>query len=370
MEPSNLKISFPKKVRAYDVEELIGMGGMGQVFRATHELLAHKVALKRFAPARDDMNTEENRERFLREGKALATLRHQGIVSVHDLFEVRGQYWMVLEFVDGFTLERVLDKGPLPIDVICLVGLALADALEHAHFHGILHRDIKASNVMISRDGVVKLMDFGIARDENLEQVTRTGALVGTPMYLAPEIVKGKTATEESDIYALGALLYFAASGRKLFAHATQENLFPLIAAGKFPDLSKVTKGLPRHLRHTIERCLETKPEKRFRSASELKRELEIILAEQRVWVNHAERLVAYLSAHGLLSREEAQTWVDVELEWLITKEPVHSEASSGRRWLYGAAAVGLVSLGAVASYVLRLDETRWRTALEAMIGR
>jgi serine/threonine protein kinase len=216
----------------------------------------------------------------------------------------------------------------------------------------------------------VKLMDFGIARDENMEQVTRTGALVGTPMYLAPEIVKGKSATEESDIYALGALLYFAVSGRKLFAHATNENLFPLIAAGKFPSLSKVTKGLPRHLRNTIERCLETKPEKRFRSASELKRELEIILAEERVWVNHAERLVAYLSAHDFLSRKEAQTWVDMELEWLISKDPVQTEGPPSRKWLFGAAAVGLVSLGTVAAYAFRLDEARWRSAFEALMGR
>ncbi len=370
MEPSGVKVSFPKKVRAYDLEDLIGMGGMGQVFRATHELLDHKVALKRFAPARDDMDTPENRERFLREGKALATLHHQGIVGVHDLFEVRGQYWMVLDFVDGFTLERVLDKGPLPIDVACIVGLALAEALEHAHFHGILHRDIKASNVMISRDGVVKLMDFGIARDEKLDQVTRTGALVGTPMYLAPEIVKGKTASEESDIYALGALLYFAVSGRKLFAHATPENLFPLIAAGKFPGLAKVTRGLPRHLRHTIERCLHTKPEKRFGSVSELKRELEILLAEERVWVNHRERLVAYLSAHEFLTRQEAETWVDLELEWLMSKDPVQAERPGPSRWVLGAAAVGLVSIGTVAAYIVGADAERWRALVEALTGR
>ena len=148
-------------------------------------------------------------ERFTREGQALAQLNHQGICAVHDLFARTNNLYMVLEYVDGYDVDFLLKEGGLlPPDIVAIIGVRVAEALEHAHLHRIIHRDIKPANVMVSRSGEVKLMDFGIARDEDLDRVTKTGLMVGTPMYMAPEVVQGGEADERSDVYSLGVMLY------------------------------------------------------------------------------------------------------------------------------------------------------------------
>ncbi|CAN0592818.1 unnamed protein product, partial [Laminaria digitata] len=180
---------MPEKIRDYAVLKRIGKGGMGEVFLADHPLLERHVAVKRFVFASGKGDDEvAARQRFLREGRALARLTHHNIVQVHDLFDVRKQTCMVLEYVDGFDLAQLLQGGRLPVDVACIVALKVAEALEHAHYSGIVHRDVKASNVMMSRRGDVKLMDFGIAKQDILEPMTQTGLVVGTPMYVAPEV--------------------------------------------------------------------------------------------------------------------------------------------------------------------------------------
>lgn len=305
-------VPAPKSIGPYEVVRAIGRGGMGEVFLARHDLLERLVAVKRLAP-REDTKLEEMEERFLREGRALATLHHHNIVGVHDLFVRRGSYYMVLEYVDGENVAQLLKKGVLPVDVAAIIATKIADALECAHRRGIVHRDIKGSNVMVSHSGDVKLMDFGIARDEALEQVTSTGVVVGTPMYVAPEVIRGGDADPRSDIYALGALMYHALSGRRLFEHANSDNLYALIAAGRFPKLARVAPHVPWRLRRIVERCLSRKPEKRFASAGEVRAALELFLASANVWSNHEERLVGFLKARGHLTEEEASAWLSAE---------------------------------------------------------
>lgn len=302
----------PEKLRDYDVTRLIGKGGMGEVFLASHPLLERHVAIKRFVFAAGKGDDEEAaKERFFREGRALARLCHHNIVQVHDLFEYRKQTCMVLEYVDGFDLAALLSEGPLPVDVATIVALKVAEALEHAHFAGIVHRDVKASNVMMSRRGEVKLMDFGIAKQDVLEPMTRTGLVVGTPMYVAPEVVAGGDADARADLYALGALMYACLSGRRLFEHATPENLFHLILAGRFPKLGKVARHVPWRLRTIVHRLLATKPDKRFSSAAELRQTLEIFMAEQEASAHHAERLVRFLEDRGKLTDAEVERWLE-----------------------------------------------------------
>lgn len=340
----------PKRVGTYAVEDVLGKGGMGEVYLGDHELLSRKVAIKRLVPI-PGYNTGELEERFKREGRALAQLNHHAVVAVHDLFSYRNDLYMVLEYVDGFDVAKLLEAGPLPYDVAAMIALRMAEALEHAHFHRIIHRDIKPSNVMVSKKGEVKLMDFGIAKDETvLDQLTKTGHLVGTPMFLAPEVVTGTPADERADLYALGATLYQMLSGRRLFAHATADNLFALIAAGRYPKLAKVTPGIPRHLRRIVDRCLAKRPDKRYPSAADLRVDLEAFLASQHAWASPAERLVAFLAARGQISESEALTCIDAED--LITSSNV--VVRPARRFMRAAVVVAACTAVLIAGVALQ----------------
>lgn len=339
----------PEKLRDYEVSKLLGKGGMGEVFLASHPVLERHVAIKRFVFAAGKGDDESQaKERFHREGRALARLCHHNIVQVYDLFEYRKHTCMVLEYVDGFDLAELLAEGRLPVDVCAIIGLKVAEALEHAHYTGIVHRDVKASNVMMSRRGEVKLMDFGIAKQDLLEPMTRTGLVVGTPMYTAPEVVAGGEADARSDLYALGALLYAGLSGRRLFEHATPDNLFHLILAGRFPKLGKVAKDVPWRMRSIVHRLLATKPHKRFASAAELRQTLEIFVAEQGASAHHAERLVRFLESRGKLTDDEVDRWLDApakEAHAPLTGQSRRPRRRIGR-WLLLGAVLALAGIG------------------------
>lgn len=342
-----------KKVGPYDVGAEIGRGGMGEVLRARHRLLERDVALKKLH-ADHTQDPEELKERFLREGRALASLRHHNVVAVHDLFERRGELYMVMELVDGVDLATLLREGALPVDVVCIIGIEVAAALEAAHRMGIVHRDIKAGNVMMSRDGAIKLMDFGIARQAEIEGVTRTGLVMGTPRYLAPELLQGADADARSDVYGLGALLYHCISGRRLYEEATPENLFHLIHSGRYRPVRSVAPAAPRGLRRLIEVCLHRKPEKRLQSPSELRQGLEGLMSSQGGWANHAERIVGFLAARGRISTEEASQWVDASD--LIMTSTFTRQSSPGRRFAGALMMILLVGLaGAGAAIYLGL---------------
>ena len=255
---------------------------MGEVLLAEHEGLQRPVALKRFVFSGSEGDDEETaKERFYREGRALARLNHHNIVGVYDLFEWRKNIYLAVEYVDGPDLSQLLGDQPCPVEVACLIALGAARGLEAAHKTGIIHRDVKASNVMVTRRGEVKLMDFGIARQDVLEPMTRTGIVVGTPRYLAPEVINGEVADARSDVYGVGTILYLALSGQRIFDDAKQENLFYLIAAGKYRPVD--ARHAPRELRRIVRRCLERDPARRFGSAAALSRALEAFIANQRL---------------------------------------------------------------------------------------
>jgi len=302
---------LPKTINGYKIEALLGEGGMGEVLLGEHPVLERKVAIKRLLP--DMAGSEEMSERFMREGRALARLQHQGVCTVFDLFQKQGNHFMVLEYVDGYDVATLLKKGPLPADVAAIIGMRVADALDHAHHHGILHRDIKPANVMVSKSGDVKLMDFGIALTGDLDRVTRTGMMVGTPSYMAPEVIRGDPADARSDIYAVGCMLYQCIAGQKMFAHAGRENLYALIEQGRYPPLKRVAPFAPRMLRRIVERCLQLRPERRYQNAADLRQALEVFLSTHHGWASHTDRMVTFLFADGHLSEDEALTCVDAD---------------------------------------------------------
>lgn len=219
--PDTSRHSTPHYVaQRYRLDTPIGRGGAGVVWRGEDELLQRPVAIKEILVPMAGAQNERDaiRARVLREARALARLHSPAIVSVYDVVEEHQRHWIIMELVDADSLGDVIrTHGPLPFDQVAAIGLALTDALAAAHSAGVLHRDVKPGNVLLGRDGRVRLTDFGIAATEGDVTLTGTGALVGSPAYIAPERVRGSSGSPASDLWGLGATLYSAVEGQPPF---------------------------------------------------------------------------------------------------------------------------------------------------------
>jgi serine/threonine protein kinase len=231
----NLAIGRGTRFGPYEVLDWIGSGGMGEVYRALDTRLDRTVALKILAP--ELANDAGFQARFTREAKAISALNHAHICGLHDIGREHDIDYLVLELLEGETLAARLARGPLPLAQVLRFGIEIADALEAAHRHGIIHRDLKPGNVMLTAAGT-KLLDFGLAKHAAGPSgqafsmlatapgsATAQGTIIGTLQYMAPEQVQGQTADARTDIFALGALLYEMATGRRAFEATTQASL-------------------------------------------------------------------------------------------------------------------------------------------------
>src|SRR5690349_19674986 len=201
----------------YRLESTLGSGGMGTVWRAQDELLCRLVAVKEVDPPADVTADEGRtlRERTLHEARIAARLAHRNVVTIYDVVEDGGRPWIVMELVDARSLRDVVEHaGPLTPQQTARIGSQLLSALRAAHALGIVHRDVKPGNVLIDRDGRAVLADFGIARTLDSPSVTRSGVIVGSPAYTAPERARGERGGPASDLWSLGATLYAAVEGR------------------------------------------------------------------------------------------------------------------------------------------------------------
>lgn len=222
----------------YRLHESLGSGGMGVVWRATDELLNRQVAIKRIRlDMRGDETVELSRQRTLREARIAAQLHHPHVVSIFDVLTVDGDPWLVLEHLPSDTLTvAIKTHGPPAPRIAAGIGVAVADALAAAHRVGVVHRDVKPANVLLGREGTVKLTDFGISHAIGDLTLTGTGLITGTPAYLAPEVARGGESGAPSDVYSLGATLYAAVEGVPPFR--ADDNVFrmlQLVAAGEVP---------------------------------------------------------------------------------------------------------------------------------------
>jgi eukaryotic-like serine/threonine-protein kinase len=282
-----------RKVGTSRVIREVGRGGMSVVYEAYQEALDRKVAVKALDAVA--ARSEDLAERFRREGRAYAQIHHPAIVAVHDFVEKDEALYLVTEFVDGEDLHELLAPGPLPPDCVAAVGAAVADALECIHAHSLLHRDLKPGNLMISREGAVKVMDFGIVKDPLASALTRTGTVVGTPYYIAPEVLGGDAEDERSDLWSLGVTLYELATGRRPFTGDDYQALFAAVRRGKPERIRSIRREVPRRLANAIERCMERRPDRRWETAALLAAELRAIAGKLLGEVKPEKRLMALL---------------------------------------------------------------------------
>jgi serine/threonine protein kinase/TolB-like protein/tetratricopeptide (TPR) repeat protein len=260
----------------YKLEEEIGSGGMGVVWKARHPLLGRHDALKFLSPQL--ARVSDARERFIREGRSASALKHSGIATVYSAGETDGKVYIALEYIDGETVSEVTSRGPLAAAEAFRVAILAGKAIGYAHTRKVLHRDVTSRNIMITRDGNVVVVDFGLAVVQGATRFTQSGAVVGTIPYMAPELFIGSEATASTDVYSLGVVLYEMLAGGLPFHGEYPAALMWAITNRDAEPVSKVVPGLPVEIDRIIAKALAKEPQARYRSADEFVADLEILL--------------------------------------------------------------------------------------------
>ena len=264
----------------YKIIEKLGAGGQGEVYLAEDSRLDRKVALKILPQHLSDR--AELRERFEREARAVSSLNHPHICTLHDIGEQDGIHYLVMEHLVGETLEARLAKGPLPLEQTLEYAIQIADALDKAHRQGVVHRDLKPGNIMLVKSGA-KLLDFGLAKLQAAEtptnlsalpteqaNLTAEGTILGTLQYMAPEQLEGKEADGRTDIFAFGATVYEMATGKKAFEGSSQASLIAAIMGRDPRPMAELQPMTPQLLDRVVKRCLAKDPDERWQTASDL----------------------------------------------------------------------------------------------------
>ncbi len=276
MAESSLRIG--QILAHYHVADKIGAGGMGEVYRATDTRLGRDVALK-VMPL--DMARDADRlARFQREARAVAALNHPHIVTIYSVEESDGIHFLTMELVEGRSLDRLIPASGLSVDQVIEIASALADALAAAHERGIVHRDLKPANVMVTNDGRVKVLDFGLAKDVSMNEpggatltaagMTQAGLVMGTPAYMSPEQIAGRPIDHRTDIFSLGVLIHEMVTGRRPFEGTSLAELASAILRDTPTSISDVRSDLPLDLVRITRRCLEKDPRHRVQTARDI----------------------------------------------------------------------------------------------------
>lgn len=281
-----MALSPGTKLGPYEVLSAIGAGGMGEVYRARDTRLGRDVAIK--VLPQDLSSNADLKARFEREARVISSLNHPNICTLHDVGQHNGTDFLVMEFVEGQTLAERLEKGPLPIEQALKIGIQIAEALDKAHKKGVIHRDLKSGNIMLTKSGA-KLMDFGLAKPLTVAigtssgsaaspptpstptmnvapltlepaPLTQQGAVVGTFLYMAPELLQGHDADIRSDIFSLGCVLYEMVAGRRPFEGKSQLSVLAAILEKEPKPLAKLQPMSPTSLEHAVLRCLTKDP--------------------------------------------------------------------------------------------------------------
>jgi serine/threonine protein kinase len=270
-----------RQIGRYQIGELIGQGGMGEVYDARDTELGRDVALK------VGRSTGEE-SRLRREAQHASRLNHPNICTIHEVGVVDGRRYIVMERVEGRQLSDVIPPEGLSTNEVLRYGVQVADAVAHAHRHGVIHRDLKPANIVVTPEQRVKVLDFGLSQILPMERlkaatvaqttVTREGMIAGTLSYMAPELLRGEQADERTDIWALGVLLYEMASGTRPFRGATQ---FELCASILHEPPAPMPAAVLAPLQHVIRQCLAADPRERYQNASDIKAALEAIEGER-----------------------------------------------------------------------------------------
>src|SRR5439155_4806924 len=308
-----MTITIGTRLGSYEITDLLGKGGMGEVYRATDTKLCRSVALKilpqQFAADQDRMS------RFQREAQVLTQLNHPNIATIHGLEQSESMQSLVMELVDGPTLADRIAQGPIPLDEALPIAQQIAEALEYAHARGIVHRDLKPANIKLTADGKVKVLDFGLAKAMTGDSApaelsnsptmslaaTAAGLILGTAGYMAPEQAKGKVVDHRADIWSFGIIVFEMLTGQMVFpGENAAESMAHVIA--REPDWNTLPSGVPSRIRELLRRCLNTNPRNRLQA-----------IGDARIAIEEAQ---SGAEVHGEVSqtpaRPRSKIWIGI----------------------------------------------------------
>ena len=379
----------------YEILSAIGAGGMGEVYRARDKRLDRTIAVKVLAP--NLSGNAQHRQRFEREARTVAALSHPHICPVYDIGVHDGLDYLVMEYLEGENLAARIAKGPLPIDQALRYAIQIADALDQAHRHGVVHRDLKPGNIMLTKGGA-KLLDFGLAKvyepradtpgsltalPTATTPLTGQGLIVGTLQYMAPEQLEGREADARTDIFAFGLVLYEMIAGRRAFEARSQAGIISSIMTSDVPPLSSLNSAVPPALDHVVTTCIAKDPDARWQTAHDVLLQLKWI-AEAGSRAGVPAPVVARRKRHNLAlwSALAASICAAMFLAWLHFSErpappqppvrfAIHAPAEAG--FLYGVDIPVLAPDGARLVFTASLrtgGRVLWYQPLDALEAR
>jgi Tol biopolymer transport system component/predicted Ser/Thr protein kinase len=316
----------------YQILEKLGSGGMGDVYKALDTKLNRTVALK--VLPRELASDPERRQRFEQEARAASALDHVNIITIHDILEADGTHFIVMQYVEGRSLRELMQKGSLDLKEALLYATQIAEGLSRAHGKGIVHRDLKPDNVMVTEDGLVKILDFGLAKltepgelseaaTRDLDIKTKEGHILGTAPYMSPEQAQGKSIDARSDVFSFGSVLYEMVTGRRAFAAASLPELLTAIIREEPRKVSELLPSAPLDLERLISRALRKEPERRFQSMADMKVEIQDLKETL-----DSGSFVSAEQVTGMAVRHRGKTW-----PWLAAAVAAMVAAVAG--WLY-----------------------------------
>jgi serine/threonine-protein kinase len=322
---------------------------MAVVYKGIQESLQRTVAIKAL---KTSVSLDEQLvTRFEREATSIASFQHENIITVYDFFREQGALFIIMEYVEGIDLYDLLDRrGSLPDDITAVVSLQVARALDYAHFRGVIHRDVKPANMILSKLGTVKLTDFGIARVEASE-LTQAGVGLGTPAYMSPEQIVGDKLDQRSDIFSLGIVMYQMLTGKKPFVEDDERSAMQKIRNDTPPTPRQLNPKMDKELDRIVQRCMQKLPEDRYGSTQELVIALEQYLAVT-VNQNYRARLLMFLREEGIVTPDETNATLHPALIGDYLGKAPRIRIRHRARWPLAALAL-LVTVTALAAMVV-----------------
>lgn len=342
-------------VQHYRITDRIGAGGMGEVYRADDLRLGRPVALKFLPPSLQ--SDPESRARLLNEARAASMLRSPNIAVTYDIGESEGRDFIVMEFVEGELLSSRVAKGALATREAVETGIQIADALDEAHTRGIIHRDIKSANLMRTDRGLVKVLDFGLAKfvagqaaaEVTRAQMTLAGTVVGTVSYMAPEQALGRTVDGRADLFSLGVVLFEMLTGRVPFVGTTPTEIIDRILHEDAPPVSRFVTAIPPSVDAIVGRALEKAPEFRYQLARDVYNDLKAVASELDAGPRRTSRIAAAIQRRvessvavmtfANITREPADDWIGTGIAETVSSDlkNVHGLTVIGRARVYDA---------------------------------
>ena len=295
-----------KVVSHYEILEAVGRGGMGEVFKARDLQLDRVVAVK-FLPSNVEAS-ETQKQRFIQEAKTASSLDHPNICTIHEIDSTPdGQLFIAMAYYDGETLRKKVDRGQLELAELVNIAMQVARGLAKAHAKGIIHRDIKPSNLMITNDGIVKILDFGLAKLIGASGLTSSGMLLGTPAYISPEQITGET-DQRTDLWSLGVVLYEMLTGRRPFEAETENTTIYQILHQQPPQVAALRPNVPAALERIIARALEKDRARRYGRAEDLLEDLRLVLPRSSLDLVSTDKVSVTQTAASAPSMQTAGT--------------------------------------------------------------